>query len=723
MTELSISLNNLWIVVSIFLAIAFFLFIAFYYRRTNPPLKKSIRIFLALCRSVAIALLLIVLAEPVLSYVVIRQIDPHVAVLFDDSESIRSVENFELKREAMDVLLSGGLPTAGDEKTITDFFAFSDSLRPFSDSLAFNGKRTALGDCINELADEYREVNLRGVVVISDGLLNSGTNPLSAAAELAVPFYTVDAGPQRSSRDIRIVKVIHDDIAYKDRPSTLELEVESRGFEGVTLPIRVRSEGKTVASGEIKLSGEASRQRTSIEFVPPSTGVKTFSVSLPSQPEEELVDNNKRSFSMKVLKSRVKILLAAGYLNWELTFLKRILDNSDDFDYDLTVFDRSNRLNSAAFPSTAEALGEYDLVILLDYSPSILASKLAALNSYLKDHGKPVLFILGEEFTKAFPSKDLRELLPFDGNAKPLFRHDDFHIRLTEQGRHHPAMQVGSSTLDVQESWNDLPPFEAYVVAGKEKDDATVLAVHPEPTREGKLLPLLLAHRVGSGKVLTIGAGPLWKTDFLSRGRGGTGEEYSRFIHSCIRWLITSEDLERIRISPDKVVFRSGEKVSFTASLLDDSYQPIDEGSVVLSVYPDSGLTRDTLVASMVRTAPGKMTANLHLLEAGDYGYSADFTVGDSVSQVTGSFMVEPFSLEEEAFYEKEDLLRELAVASGGNYASLLSMDSLFANAELSSSEKRNLKEHPLTHYWLILLIVLALLSVEWAVRKRLQLM
>lgn len=725
MQQISLSFTNAWLVVAILLAAALIAFTIFYYRRTNPPISGRLRVMLAIMRSLAIVLLLFSLAEPVFSYLLVRSIPAHLAVLFDNSESIRTVEDFDAKGKALSNLIEGRFPGQTTDGFIRDDYVFADSISGLTEQLEFDGKQTSLGDCIASLQEIYRDQNLQGVVVISDGLVNSGKDPMSAASELGVPVHTIDLGPQKSSRDIRIVRMTHDDVGYEGKPSQIEIEIESRGFDEITLPVRVRHGGTTLGSSEVRLAGRNARQTLTLEFVPASQGTKTYSVSLPTQPDEVLTDNNSRSFSMKVLKSKLKILLTSGYLSWELTFLKRAIEASEDFDLDVSVFDRDSRLKTDFFPRSAEDLAKYDLVILLDYSPSILASRIDALSGYLSDHGKSAMFIIGTEFARAMPSGVLSSILPCDIRRMPTVRsRNSFHIQLTEQGKYHPVMQIADAGPQLQKIWSDLPPFEAYIDLGQEKSSATVLAVHPERDSRDNLIPLITASRVGKGKVLATNFVPLWKTDFLSRGREGSGNEYRSFVNNCIRWLVATEDVDRIRIQPAKPVFKSGERVTFAASLLDESYQAMEDATVILTVLPDSGTTADTLIASMVRSAPGRLRADFHLLDHGQYSYSADVMRDDkNVKTVEGRFVVEAFSLEEETLYEREDLLKELAATSGGGYYPISMLDSLIPSMNLMSGEHSTRREFSLYNNWIILLAVLVLLSLEWWIRKRVQLL
>ncbi len=727
MAEISISFADIWFTLAIVATIGFIAFTFFYYRRTNPPLPTGMRVFLGVLRAIAILLLVFMLAEPVFSYLQIDLITPKIAFLVDGSESIKTVEDFERKKTYLESLIGEATEDRGTDDFEIHTYSFSDSVRPIGgNELSFDGKQTALGDCLKQLQASYRNDNLRGVIVASDGIANSGSDPLSTARNLGVEIHAIDLGPQRSSTDIRIVRVTHDDIGYEGKSSQVEIEVESRGFEGMTVPLRIRSAGKTLSTKEVVLAGDGARKSAEIQFTPEEQGVRTYSVSVPVQSDEQLSDNNSRSFSMKILKGKHRILLAASYLSWELTFLKRAIESSEDYETDISVADRHGRLGFKPIPGSADALSEYDLVILLDYPAGDLGPKANETGRYVSDLGGSVLLVLGYEFSREGLNSAMRELLPFESGRRPRMNSGrDFHPVLTEMGKHHPVMEIAEKATELQQRWNSLPPFSAFVEIGNEKPGATVLAVHPERNVAGELIPLIIASNSGKGKTLTMTMSPLWKVDFLAAARGSSDQAYDQFILNSVRWLVTSEDIERMRLAPDKPVFKSGERITFSASLLDQSYQPIDDASVIVTVLPDStSETGDSLTASMVQTTPGRYTADLHLLEHGKYRYEAAVVrLDETIAEIDGTFQVERFSLEEETLYSRQDILKEVASATGGQYFTINNADSVFAGLDVESAEKRTRHEVSLANNWIVLLMVLILLSVEWAVRKRRQLL
>ena len=61
-----------------------------------------------------------------------------------------------------------------------------------------------------------------------------------------------------------------------------------------------------------------------------------------------------------------------------------------------------------------------------------------------------------------------------------------------------------------------------------------------------------------------------WRHGLMMWGIGGTSQLAEQFWRNAARWLVTRDDVERLRIDLDKEGYRSGEPVSFRGRLLDD---------------------------------------------------------------------------------------------------------------------------------------------------------
>ncbi len=722
LADISLSFNNSWLWFALLGLVVYLGLVILLYRKTNPPFSRAVRLGLGIARYLALIFVILCVAEPVLSMQWEKKDDPLVVFLADNSSSINTVENFEAKRNFLNSFTAGEFRNLLPDDTRSDVYLFSDTLRS-ADNPEFDGQQTAIGDVINYLRERYRDENLTSIVIASDGLSNFGIDPVMAARQSGVPIYTVDLGPQKISRDIRIVDINHDPVAYSDKPFEIEIEIEGRGFERMNMPMVTSLGEQELDRKNIEVLGAGQRQRYTVEITPREPGVKNFNVRLPVQPEEELSENNSRNFSLKVLQSRKRILVVTDELNWDVTFLNRAISESPDYETALYVTEGRGRLDISRFPNNQDSLNSYDIVIFLRTSGRFVAEHMPLLNSYVRSHGGSVWFIPGLSSMERLAQSEDENILPYVPHYDDRYFNDfNFHATLTEDGRLHPVTRLRENARENSELWQSIPPFEEHVIYREIKPEAKILAVHPEKEINGRVIPVIFYHTFEAGKVLTFAAGPIWKIDFVSAGYGDETAAFKKLIMNSISWLTTREDVDRIRLATDKNIYRSGERVQMEATVLDQNYSPLE--NAVVDVVVRSADSDDSLIVSMNQGSSGQFNADLGLLQSGDYTFTGTVVWEDKVlEEISGDFKVEGFSLEQETLFLPPDMMQKISQASGGRHYNIDNFNNLRDDVKADARLTMQTSETRLASNLWMLIIILGLLSIEWLIRKRLQLL
>lgn len=719
--QISLAFDNRWLIFALAALVVYAVLVLLLYRRTNPPLSAGWKYFLGILRAVALLFAIFCVAEPVFTLQYKQTEKPRIAVLADNSSSLKTVEDFNRKQAFLEELVEGEFNSYFPDDAGVDLFSFSDSLS-VDLILDQSGQQTALGNVLLALEEKYRERNLTAVVIASDGLSNFGADPVEAARELNLPIYTVDLGPQQISRDIRIVSVEHDPVAYADRPTDFIVEIEGRGFEQLSLPLTVSTEGRQLIRETVRVLGKGQRQKISLEITPPEPGRHTFSLNLPVQEDEKLSDNNRRSVSLKVLKSKKRILLATDELNWEVTFLKRAITASEDFDLEFVLSRDRGRLDAGQFADYLDSLAVFDLLIFTDCTNNFFVRYLTRLDDYVQNSGGSIWYLQSRGSAGNLPNADKHPAFPYNDSRRVRYFNDfPFHVELTEEGLLHPVTRLSEDSRRNLKLWDEIPPFEEHLQVIEPKTGARILALHPDKYYRDQKLPLIFYHTVGRGKVLTFLTGPLWKLGFLNIGFGGDDQAYRQIVMNSINWLTTREDVEQIRLSPSQQVYKSGERVTFQGVVMDDNYTPLENSVINLVVSPADG---DSLVVAMPQSGPGRFSADLGLLPSGKYDYHAEVVWEDkTLKKLDGQFEVEGFSLEEETLFLPPDILQRISQASGGKTYNLADFDQLADDLMAVPRFRIETAEAKLAQSLWVLLIILGFLSLEWILRKRLQLL
>jgi hypothetical protein len=86
-----------------------------------------------------------------------------------------------------------------------------------------------------------------------------------------------------------------------------------------------------------------------------------------------------------------------------------------------------------------------------------------------------------------------------------------------------------------------------------------------------------------------------------------------------------------------------------------------------------------------------------------------------------GEFLVERPAGEFDRIALNDTLLRQLAAASGGQYFDAITARQLPETIKLSGNVKTEIREYVFNDSWLPLILLVAALSGEWALRKKMQ--
>ena len=136
-------------------------------------------------------------------------------------------------------------------------------------------------------------------------------------------------------------RVAVDDFAFVRNTVTIEVTLRARGFSDEEVRLVLRREGAVVASATVRL-GAAGTATVPLSFAPDETGTFVFTVAAPVFPGEAVAENNARSFVLRVIRDRVRVLLVAGRPSWDVRFLRGLLKRDPNVDLVSFFILRSN---------------------------------------------------------------------------------------------------------------------------------------------------------------------------------------------------------------------------------------------------------------------------------------------------------------------------------------------------------------------------------------------
>ena len=417
-----------------------------------------------------------------------------------------------------------------------------------------------------------------------------------------------------------------------------------------------------------------------------------------------------------MLDSHRRVLIAGGRPSADLAYLRRLLAS----DPDLEVHLETAVSGTGASPGIRAALsrpGDWDLVVLVDVPSASLAGEPArALSAFLQAGGG--LLVVGgpSAWDVGYAAPGLAGLLPLRPARKPsTYVTGPYQVTPLHANARHPILRLSEDPIADREAWAELPPLLACNLNLGAAAGAVVLLAHGSERVAGGPLPLAAAMTVGRGKAMGVAFRTFWRHALMMWGVGKTDRVSRAFWTQAVRWLVTPEDSDRVKVATDKRVYRSGETVTVRARVVNALQQPI-AGAQVRLVSDGNEAAFDV---RMRDEGGGRYVGQLSAGDQGEQTFKVQAVSGDSpIGSADGRFTVGRYSLEHEDVRMNAELLRAVASARVGEFTTPDSLATVLADLPLNPQVVTR------DHRWRLwgrtwpLFVLVFLLAVEWTVRR-----
>ncbi len=697
------------------LVVVALLFSMWVYRRTVPEITRGRRITLIALRSSALAVLLFLLFEPVLNLQRSEEVPPRVAVLLDNSKSL-TVEDAGIPRaDRMKQFVASTSYTSVEGSGEKSAWLFGGKAFPMqevtADSLSFTGVETDIGRALQQVYDAEAQRNLRAVVLVTDGVFTAGKNPLYAAQALGVPVHVVAVGDSTEKKDVLISRILANSIAYLESSLPVDVTVRSAGFESGRTRVTLL-EGRTeIGSAELTLRPGVNEYPFSFIYEPREEGVRKLTVRVDPIEGELTTRNNTRAFFVKVLKSRMNVVIVASAPSPDVSLLQRELKK--DRNITATLFVQRGSGGWYEREPSAKAFLDADVVMLAGFPTA--RGDVAVLRMIGEAVGRkavPLFLLPGRTTDYTTLKMGLDAQLPYDiVQTRP--NETEVFFERSEAARLNPILATGIPA----DAWTKLPPLFKTESSFRARAGAEILGTM-KLNNISFNEPLLLSRKLGRGKVLAWTAYGLWRWELAYDVLDG--ELPGRLISNAVRWLTTREDDKQVRITPAKEFFDSGEEVELFAQVYNASYEPVDNAAVTVTVTRE-GESRELVLSPL---GAGRYSGLLDVTEEGDYSFSGKAELdGQVLGTDRGRFAVGELNIEFQDTRMNNVLLRQIAAATGGQYFTVddaAGLPAAVGGAQSFAPTDRIIKSdiQLWNIVWLLALAVL-LFALEWYLRKQ----
>ncbi|TWT45658.1 hypothetical protein RAS1_20860 [Phycisphaerae bacterium RAS1] len=748
-----------------------------YRREGREGAGPALRLVLAGLRCAVVGALAVIWLDPVIATYNVRTIHARVAVVTDVSTSMSVSDPLQsaaggTRLERVEELYSAGnhawLRRLAENNQLA-LYAFGEETAALAapwESGAGGLAAAPVGRGRSDAAlavahafEDRSEQPMAAVILVSDGQFNKGAAAEDIAAHarrFKSPIYAIGVGAAVEPPNLRVVEIAAPPTAPTGDPFQIRVQAAASGIDSASAEIEltVQAAQEAAAAGEppavvarrsVTLTPDAP-QTVDFEVTPGPPGSYVYRVRIEPLADEPVLLDNARDAGVEVLDQRLRVLLVTGGPSYEYRYLTRMLerDRSVDVSCWLQSADvqavRDGDVVIRELPRRPEEVFGYDAIILLDPNPEEFDQALAlTLRRFVDEFGGGLLVQAGPHHSARFMRDarlaDLVAILPITPDPEAdvrlteqgTFRTRAVAIEPAEQNRTHPLVSLASDAAGNREVWRALPGVSWHLPVLKPKPIATVLLETPGGGGEPECL--MAVQPVGAGRTAFLGFNTTW------RWRGTAERCFNQFWVQVVRYLSQARReavSKRGTISLDRATIFVGDYVTVEARVLDPQYNPWHEPQVEATLKSGDAAERATLLSAI----PGREgwfagrvlfdhegSTLIRVKLPGGEGRpenSADERPEAGPAALTKRVLVQQPDYELRALRMREDVLRELALQTGGEFFTLDDAGGLPSLIKKASQTLRT--PGPKLAQWdrgWVLAVLAGLLAVEWWVRRR----
>jgi len=787
------------------------------YLRTTPRLTMRQKTILAVLRSVLLAMILFMLMKPVLLLTVEGTIRRSLLLLIDSSASMQikdlRQDPADLKRAAIakGLLDSNGgqkqsvpadsasfnqmsradvlksmltndrlqlLKKLGDTYDLVPY-TFGQTLQAlaggangatpgatpsadggpvkdtsFLSSITFDKPYTGIGDAVRGLLDLKRGQPLAGILLITDGGNNYGSQPVDAAAlaqQDKVPLYVYGVGIS-SPHDIIVSQVYSPEVVFAKEEATAQVTIRSQAMKGRTAKLVLKLGDETVGSQDVTF-GEDGDQVIPIKFLPKTKGEFELEASIEPLADEAVKDNNKASQRLRVIDGKVQVLYIEQKPRWEFRYLQAMLVRDRRLDPKFYLVEGDPEISKeegspylAGLPTTRDEWMKYDVIIIGDFDSRLFnTEQMQSISDLVSTFGGGLIFLSGKNFMPdSYRRTPLEALFPieFEGQTSVAGAASTHQVQLnlTPAGQNSSTLRLATKDDENIAIWKGLSGIYWDARVTKAKPAAEVLLEDPSPekaTRSGAM-PVLALQSYGTGQTLFVGTDETW------RWRRNIGEKYyTRFWGQVMLRLGLPRLLGASRLTQlttDRKHYVSGERVTISGRLYRSGFQPVIDPSVKGSVTikpdePGKVQAADLKKEVSLQSNPGKpgfYEGEIVVTTPGIYTFATEldpqstldfrvtepkFEFGETALNV--ALLKKMAETSGGAFYREEDLYKMLEPSTADSSETTSGADKIPSGLGGSTMKVPSPQEVDIGFSPLYFSLMILVATIEWILRKR----
>ncbi|HEY4326980.1 MAG TPA: hypothetical protein VGN20_23540 [Mucilaginibacter sp.] len=654
-------------------------------------LDKKYRYLLFAFRAIVVSIIALILLSPLVKSVNYNPQKPLVLVLQDNSESIEMFRASSKSPTGVIDDLSQLKKELGNDYDVQEFHFNKDLANGLTKT--FNGKQTDISNALLQLNERFVNQNIGAVVLATDGLYNQGNDPQYEAKNFKNSIYTIALGDTVAKRDLLIGNINYNKTAFLGNDFIIEVLAEAYQSKGENIRLSISEDGKQIAQRNISVSSNAFQTVVPLKLSADRKGLRKFNVSIAPVKNEISIQNNSETIYVDVLDAKEKVLLLYDSPHPDITVIKQSIESNKNYEVKASLLSDLTSIKP----------GDYSLIILYQLSSDDNETIKGLVKSKV-----PIWFMAGAQ-------TDIRDFNKDQKLTNITIGKSDMQEVFAQPTTDFTNFILSDSSRRKLSTFPPLlAPYGSYssVIAGGTLLKQRIGAV--ETT-----YPLLSFGEDDGRRVGVLTGEGLWRWQLAEFQTYGNHHALEELFGQSVQYLTANANRQRFTVYPAKNVFDEGEKVILNAELYNDALELINTPDVNIDLKSETGKNYSFLFSRSGQS----YQLDAGTLPTGEYSYVATTKNGAKQFIERGQFTVKALNLESRQSAANFQLLNTIAKQSGGEMLQPSQISRLATLIRKNDNIKTVVYEDK--RYSDIIDVkwvfggILALLSIEWLLRKR----
>ncbi len=664
----------IYILLAVLISTAVSWFLYFYKSKD----KRKVNYLLFGLRFLSLFLLLLLLINPTIERKKTQNKKPVLSILIDNSLSIN---HFKKENEVGNIVKKIKKHKALNDKFDVQFFSFGEQVQVL-DSLSFNSPQTNIYKGLNGVEALYKN-RVNPIVLISDGNQTSGN--AYEYFDTNKNVFPVVIGDTITQSDLKIEQLNVNKYSYLKNKFPVEVRVLYQGNASVKSQFMLQYKGKTIFRQQLSFSKENPVETVVTTITSTDEGIQYYTATITALTDEKNTENNRKMFSVEVLKEQTDILLLTSILHPDLGVIKKSIETNKQ---------RSVKIEN--IDNYRGQIGDYQLVIL--YQPNIKFKSVFERVNVLKSN---YFVISGAQTNWNFLNE-----MQSNYSKKSIQQSEDYGA-IFNRG----FLTFGQKDI----SFNTFPPLKdafGQVTMNSKFDALMYQNIGGIETKT----PLFATFENGDQKSGVLFGEGIWKWRAASFIRSNSFQDFDGFLSNTIQYLASNQKRERLSLQY-KNIYPANASISLAAFYVDKNYQ--FDGRAQLSVKVKN---TDTDVSQNVSFSlqSNSFSAVLEDLPAGNYEFTV--SVAQQSVEKSGKFKITNYQIEKQFNKANVEGLSAIAEKTSGkmyfNSGDNDLINDLLTDKRYVTVQSVITKKESLIEWQLLLILAIVSFSVEWFIRK-----